>query len=110
MFEFKSIETDDIIPAVKRGFDILADENKVEIDVPDEVCGLIASGCGGDVRKALNSVENCYLATRLADGKRLSHPKRRVSLRKNQPCDMTETATSITILFRLIKKYARFRP
>ena len=75
VFEFKSIETDDIIPAVKRGFDILADENKVEIDVPDEVCGLIASGCGGDVRKALNSVENCYLATRLADGKKIITPE-----------------------------------
>ena len=75
VFEFKSVETDDIIPAVKRGFDILADENKVEIDVPDEVCGLIASGCGGDVRKALNSVENCYLATRLADGKKIITPE-----------------------------------
>ena len=31
----------------------------------------IAQGCGGDVRKALNTVENCYLATPFADGKKV---------------------------------------
>ena len=71
VFEFKSIETDDIIPAVKRGFDILADENKVEIDVPDEVCGLIASGCGGDVRKAVSACELLYEAADVTNGELL---------------------------------------
>ncbi len=71
VFEFKSIETEDIIPAVKRGFDFLSEENNIEIEYENDVIKRIASGCGGDVRKALNSVENCYLATPCIDGKKL---------------------------------------
>ena len=70
VFEFKSIEAEDIIPAVKRGFDFLSKENGIEIEYSDEVIKKIAYGCGGDVRKALNSVENCYLATPVKDGKK----------------------------------------
>ena len=68
VFEFKAIESQEIVPAVNRGFDFLAKENGVEIKLEDGVCEKIAIGCGGDVRKALNSVENCYLASRLVDG------------------------------------------
>ena len=75
VFEFKSIETEDIIPAVRRGFDFLAKENSIEIEYSDEVLRKIASGCGGDVRKALNSVENCYLATAAKDGKKVISPE-----------------------------------
>ena len=71
VFEFKSVETKDIVPAVKRGFDFLSKENDVEIEYTDEVLNKIASGCAGDVRKALNSVENCYLATPTVDGKKI---------------------------------------
>lgn len=71
VFEFKSVENEDIIPAVKRGFDFLANENSVEIECDDDVYKKIAYGCGGDVRKALNSVENCYLATPTRDGKKI---------------------------------------
>ena len=70
VFEFKSIDSEDIIPAVKRGFDFLSQENNIEIEYSDEVLKKIAVGCGGDVRKALNSVENCYLATPAKDGKK----------------------------------------
>jgi putative ATPase len=71
VFEFKSVDKADIIPAVKRGFDFLSSENNVEIEYSDDVVNKIASGCGGDVRKALNSVENCYLATTFTDGKKI---------------------------------------
>ena len=71
VFEFKSIEAEDIIPAVKRGFDYLSRENEIEIEYSDEVLKKIAYGCGGDVRKALNSVENCYLATTAENGKKV---------------------------------------
>lgn len=71
VFEFKAIESEDIIPAVKRGFDFLSQENNVDIEYDDEVARRIAYGCGGDVRKALNSVENCYLASSLTDGKKI---------------------------------------
>lgn len=71
VFEFKAIDAEDIVPAVKRGFDYLADENNIEIIYDDNVVERIASGCGGDVRKALNSVENCYLATGITEGKKI---------------------------------------
>lgn len=71
VFEFKSVEAKDIVPAVKRGFDFMSKENDVDIEYTDEVLNKIASGCAGDVRKALNSVENCYLATPAVDGKKI---------------------------------------
>lgn len=70
VFEFKSVGSEDIIPAVKRGFDFLSKENNIEIECDDEAVKKIAVGCGGDVRKALNSVENCYLATPTKDNKK----------------------------------------
>lgn len=70
VFEFKSVETEDIIPAIERGFSIISSENAVEIDIEDGVLKKIANGCGGDVRKAMNSVENCFFATPTVDGKK----------------------------------------
>lgn len=61
MFEFKAVESEDIIPAVKRGFNILSEEYQVELEIDEEVLKRISIGCGGDVRKSLNSVENCFL-------------------------------------------------
>ena len=63
VFEFKSIESDEVIPAVERGFRLLAEEYNLELDIEDGVLEKIARGCGGDVRKALNCVENCFFAT-----------------------------------------------
>lgn len=71
VFEFKAVEAEDIVPAIERGFDYLAKENNVEIEFDSNVTRQIASGCGGDVRKALNSVENCYLATSTVEGKKV---------------------------------------
>lgn len=71
VFEFRPISDEDIIPAVKRGFNMLAQENGIDIEYDDDVAKRIAYGCGGDVRKALNSVENCSLATPTIDGKKI---------------------------------------
>lgn len=68
VFEFKSLEWNDIVPVIERGFNILSDENDVKLNIEDEVFEKIAKGCGGDVRKALNSVENCYFASETKDG------------------------------------------
>lgn len=68
VFEFKALNYTDIIPAVERGFKFLEEENNLKITYPDEVVKKIAQGCGGDVRKALNGVENCYFATPTVDG------------------------------------------
>ena len=70
VFEFKSVEPDEVIPAIKRGFNILSDEYQVKLDIEEDVFKRIASGCGGDVRKSLNSVENCFFATPTVDGER----------------------------------------
>ena len=56
--------------AVKRGFNILSEEYQVELDIDEEVLKRISVGCGGDVRKSLNSVENCFFATPTVDGKK----------------------------------------
>lgn len=71
VFEFKAIEPEEIAPAVRRGFEYLSKENNIEIEYSDEVVKKIAYGCAGDVRKALNSVENCYLATAVKNGKKV---------------------------------------
>ena len=63
VFEFKSVDPDDIIPAVKRAFAILSDERNITIDADDDVLLHIARSCGGDVRKAMNSAELCVLST-----------------------------------------------
>lgn len=63
VFEFKPIEPDDIVPAVKRGFNSLSEEYSLTLDIENGVCEKISRGCGGDVRKALNCVENCFFAT-----------------------------------------------
>ncbi len=63
VFEFKPIEPDDIVPAVKRGFNSLSEEYGLTLDIDDGVCEKISRGCSGDVRKALNCVENCFFAT-----------------------------------------------
>lgn len=70
VFEFKSVEPDEVIPAIKRGFNILADEYQVKLNIEEDVFKRIASGCGGDVRKSLNSVENCFFATPTVDGEK----------------------------------------
>lgn len=67
VFEFKPVEASDVVAAVKRGFDFLENEYKTKIVLEQGVIEKIANGCGGDVRKALNTVENCYLATRIID-------------------------------------------
>lgn len=70
VFEFKALDCNDVMPAVERGFKFLEKENDLKINYPDEVVKKIALGCGGDVRKALNSVENCYFATPTIDGEK----------------------------------------
>ena len=62
VFEFKSVEPEEIQQAVARGFAWLQREQKRTITVEEGVCAYIAQSCGGDVRKSLNAVELCVLA------------------------------------------------
>ena len=73
VFEFKYVTPDDVEEAVKRGFNILAEEKNEAFEIEDGVSRHIATACGGDVRKSLNAVELCVLGAKkpLPDEKRI---------------------------------------
>ena len=63
VFEFKYVSPEDILPALERGFNEMAADFHEEFEIEDGVLMHIARNCGGDVRKALNSVELCVLSS-----------------------------------------------
>ncbi len=69
VFEFKTVESDELLPAVIRAADIMSSELGFKCDMSDEVAAIIATGCGGDVRKSINAVELCLLSSEVNDGK-----------------------------------------
>jgi len=66
VFEFKPVEASEIERAVERAFDELRKTQPTELVVEEGVVSYIASCCGGDVRKAINQVELCVLASVVA--------------------------------------------
>lgn len=70
VFEFKSVEKSEVERAVERAFAFLSQEREEQIDIEDGVVPHIAEACGGDVRKAMNSVELCVLSSELTDNTR----------------------------------------
>ena len=69
VFEFKAISARDVEGAVRRAVRLLSEREGIEADCPDEVVSLVAQGCGGDVRKALNAVELLFTAAPRIGGK-----------------------------------------
>lgn len=69
VFEFKALTADDILPTVSRAARIMGEEQGEDISFEPEAAEIIARGCGGDVRKALNAVELSVLASEHAGGK-----------------------------------------
>ena len=68
VFEFKALTAEETLPAVLRALDIVRSRSPLPLTWEDEVPGLIAAGCGGDVRKAVNAVELLDQAARPVDG------------------------------------------
>lgn len=64
VFEFKAVTPEEIVPAVRRAFLFLENEQHIEIRFTDEICLQIAASAGGDVRKSLNFAELAVLATK----------------------------------------------
>lgn len=62
VFEFKPVSKKDIIPAIERAFRIGEDTTNIHYEIAEGVKEYIALGCGGDVRKAINTVELCMLS------------------------------------------------
>ncbi|MCI8775810.1 MAG: replication-associated recombination protein A [Oscillospiraceae bacterium] len=57
VFEFKPPEPSEIEKAVYRAFSILSEKNNVEYEIEEGAAEHISKCCGGDVRKAVNTVE-----------------------------------------------------
>lgn len=64
VFEFKSVEKEDVLLALRRAYSILRDEYKTE-DGPEteKALSVIAASCIGDVRRAVGALEVCFLGT-----------------------------------------------
>ena len=62
MFEFKPVKAEEVVPAVERAFKLAGEDMNTEIILDDGVAEYIARGCGGDVRKSVNTVEFCALS------------------------------------------------
>ena len=62
VFEFRAVEPEEVLRAVRRAFSVLEEEGETPLVMEDGVPEQIASACGGDVRKAMNAVELSVLS------------------------------------------------
>ncbi len=70
VFEFKPVPPEEVQRGIKRAFDFMQDELGEQFVIEEGVLEQIATGCGGDVRKSINSVELCVMSTVPQDGVR----------------------------------------
>lgn len=68
VFEFKPVTAKQLVPAIKRAFRIISEENGAEIIADENVILQIAYNCGGDVRKAMNTAELAAVCGEISDG------------------------------------------
>ena len=69
VFEFKPVTAEQLIPAIKRAFRIISEENGYEVNASEEIITKIAYSCGGDVRKAMNTAELAVVCGEASVGK-----------------------------------------
>ena len=74
MFEFKSVEPEEIEKALTRAAKLLEEEQNITIELQEGCARKIAFACGGDVRKALNALELSVLAANRAGDRRIVTP------------------------------------
>ncbi len=63
VFEFKEVKTDEMVPALKRALDIINKETGTEKTTDDETLEYIAASAAGDVRRAVNLLEQSFFAS-----------------------------------------------
>lgn len=64
VFEFRAVESNEIEKALHRGYKMLCDDYKTEYcENAGDVISAIASKCSGDVRRAVGTLELCFLGT-----------------------------------------------
>ena len=71
VFEFKQIEPRELLPAVERALGILKERSPLPLAWEEGVPMLLATQCGGDVRKAINACELLYEAAETKNGELL---------------------------------------
>ena len=59
VFEFKPVTAEELVPAVNRAFRMAAEQLGMSVKVEKGAAEYIARGCGGDVRKSINTAELC---------------------------------------------------
>lgn len=69
VFEFKPVNEEEIALALVRALEHIKQELKRDFIVEDGVVGHISRGSGGDVRKAINTIEICALSAKSKDDK-----------------------------------------
>ena len=69
VFEFKPVSAEQLMPAIKRAFRIISEENGYDVVADDDIISQIAYSCGGDVRKAMNTAELAVVCGEAGDGK-----------------------------------------
>lgn len=69
IFEFKSISSSNIQKALIRGIKVLENDMNISIIYTNDILEYISKHCGGDVRKALNSLEMCILSGEVSVGR-----------------------------------------
>lgn len=80
VFEFQTVKPQSVEKAVRRAFDRVGERLGETLELEPGVTEHIAAACGGDVRKAINSVELCVLSVPAKDSKRLITLERAKSL------------------------------
>ena len=63
VFEFKNVDSKEIKKALERAVKLLEDSENIKIKVDEKTFDTISKISGGDVRKAINMLEICILAT-----------------------------------------------
>lgn len=64
VFEFKPIQPQELLPAIDRAYHYLEQKDHLTFHFEDQAKETLALHCGGDVRKAINTVELTYFVTR----------------------------------------------
>ncbi len=69
VFEFKPIEAHEMAKAVLRAMNIMGERSGLNWEAEEGLAEYIASACGGDVRKAINSTELLFYGARETGGR-----------------------------------------
>lgn len=75
VFEFKAVSSDEVVKAVYRVSKMLEEEQNIQIELPQECAEKIATGCGGDVRKAMNCLELSVISADMDGDRRIITPE-----------------------------------